>query len=283
MWTRTPISVTPHPAERLAHDLQGRGGGRQRSLGRTNACPRQEGSATRIGSPVISRELTSWSRCSQSLLAAVRAFVATHGWSLVAEHSDIASGKDDRRPGFQASLKRCRQLGAVLVAARLDRITRRAHTLSQLLEDGYSIRAADMPGADDLMMRIYAAMAQKERELISERTKAALAAARARGKALGGDRGYPPAPRPDLTPVLRPGAAAKGRTDGLPVGSGSAGAAAGRGHLDARAGPGTDRTRRADASGQQHLDPHNGRAAAASHWSFCGCYGRLRLSLPTSV
>ena len=67
------------------------------------------------------------------------------------------------------------------MAARLDRITRRAHTLSQLLEDGVSIRAADMPGADDLMMRIYAAMAQKKRELISECTKGALAAAKARG------------------------------------------------------------------------------------------------------
>ena len=84
----------------------------------------------------------------------------------------------------------------MLVAARLDRITRRAHTLSQLLEDGYSLRAADMPGADDLMMRIYAAMAQKERELISERTRAALAAAKARGAVLGGDRGYRPAAAP---------------------------------------------------------------------------------------
>ena len=53
------------------------------------------------------------------------------------------------------------QLGATLVGARLDRIARRGiHTLSQLLEDGYSIRAADMPGADDLMIRIYAAMAR---------------------------------------------------------------------------------------------------------------------------
>ncbi|WP_372624329.1 recombinase family protein [Falsiroseomonas sp.] len=129
--------------------------------------------------------------------AAVRAFCAAQCWVLVAEHSDIASGKDDRRPGFQAALVRCRQLGAVLVAARLDRITRRAHTLSQLLEDGISIRAADMPGADDLMMRVYAAMAQKERELISERTRAALTAAKARGRALGGDRGYRPAAGPD--------------------------------------------------------------------------------------
>jgi DNA invertase Pin-like site-specific DNA recombinase len=129
--------------------------------------------------------------------ASVQAFCASQGWALVAEHSDVASGKDDRRRGFQAALVRCRQLGAVLVAARLDRITRRAHTLSQLLEDGVSIRAADMPGADDLMMRVYAAMAQKERELISERTRAALAAARARGRVLGGDRGYRPAAGPD--------------------------------------------------------------------------------------
>jgi DNA invertase Pin-like site-specific DNA recombinase len=129
--------------------------------------------------------------------AAVRAFAVAQGWTLVAEFSDIASGKDDRRPGFQAALTRCRQLGAVLAAARLDRITRRAHTLSQLLEDGYSIRAADMPGADDLMMRIYAAMAQKERELISERTRAALAAAKACGARLGGDRGYRPSAGPD--------------------------------------------------------------------------------------
>ena len=115
----------------------------------------------------------------------------------MAEHEDIASGKDDHRPGFQAAVARCRQLGAVLVAARLDRITRRAHTLSGLLEEGVAIRAADMPGADELMLRIYAAMAQKEREMISERTRSALAAAKARGAVLGGDRGWRPAQGPD--------------------------------------------------------------------------------------
>ena len=140
--------------------------------------------------------------------ASVRAFVEAQGWTLVAEFSDVASGKDDRRPGFQAALARCRQLGAVLAAARLDRITRRAHTLSQLLEDGYSVRAADMPGADDLMMRVYAAMAQKERELISERTRAALAAAKARGAVLGGDRGY----RPSAGPCAAAAASARGDT-----------------------------------------------------------------------
>ncbi len=70
--------------------------------------------------------------------AAIHSFAHSQGWSLVAEFEDIACGKDDQRAGFQAALARCRQLGAVLVAARLDRITRRAHTLSQLLEDGVS-------------------------------------------------------------------------------------------------------------------------------------------------
>ncbi len=159
--------------------------------------------ASRSGGPRYAVGLTRVSTAEQgqsslgleAQQASVRAFIEAQGWTLVAEYSDVASGKEDRRPGFQTALARCRQLGAILVAARLDRITRRAHTLSQLLEDGYSIRTADMPGADDLMMRIYAAMAQKERELISGRTRAALAAAKARGTVLGGDRGYRPTGR----------------------------------------------------------------------------------------
>ena len=67
--------------------------------------------------------------------ASVRAFAAAQGWTLVAELSDIASGKDDQRPGFQAALTRCRQLGAVLVAARLDRSRER----SARPFDGHSI------------------------------------------------------------------------------------------------------------------------------------------------
>lgn len=68
----------------------------------------------------------------QAQQANVRALAAAQGWTLVAEHSDIASGKDSRRPGFQAALARCGQLGAVRAAAPLDRITRHAHTLSGL-------------------------------------------------------------------------------------------------------------------------------------------------------
>jgi DNA invertase Pin-like site-specific DNA recombinase len=161
--------------------------------------------------------------------ASVRAFVASQGWTLVAEHQDIASGKDARRPGFQAALTRCRQLGAVLVAARLDRITRRAHTLSQLLEEGISIRAADMPVADDLMIRVHAAMAQKGRELISERTQTPLVAARERGGVLGGDWGWRP-PRPPCPTTAANSRVQTGQADGAPARPGGGGAAGGGRH-----------------------------------------------------
>ena len=193
--------------------------------------------------------------------ASVRAFVAAQDWTLISEFSDIASGKDDRRPGFQAALARCRQLGAILVAARLDRITRRAHTLSQLLEDGVSIRAADMPGADDLMMRIYAAMAQKEREPISARTKAALAAAKARGAVLGGDRGYRPPSGPDAVAAARVRRGGGG-ADGVSAFPGSGGAA-GRGDQHLRgSGASSDGAGGGDAAGWHGVDPYNGGAGA---------------------
>ena len=178
----------------------------------------------------------------------------------MAEFSDIASGKDDRRPGFQAALTRCRQLGAVLAAARLDRITRRAHTLSQLLEDGYSVRAADMPGADDLMMRVYAAMAQKERELISERTRAALAAAKARGAVLGGDRGY----RPSAAPVCGRGGACRGPSalTRLRIGCGWRSSACGAEGVSTMIGLARALTERgrADAARRAGLDAYDGGA-----------------------
>ncbi|TDH58636.1 recombinase family protein [Dankookia rubra] len=141
-----------------------------------------------------------------------------------------------------------------------------AHTLSGLLEEGCAIPAADTPDADDLM-RIYAAMAQKERELISERTRAALRAAKARGAVLGGDRGYRPAGGPQRC-GSRPGAAAC-----CGAGSASAGvgdrAAAGRGHHR----PGGDRAdangaKGADTAGRHRMDPHDGGAGGDLTASF---------------
>ena len=75
----------------------------------------------------------------------------------MAEFPDVASGEDSHGPRFLAAITRCRQLWAVLAAARLDRITRRAHTLFRMLDDGYPVRAADVPGPDNLRTRIYSA------------------------------------------------------------------------------------------------------------------------------
>jgi len=70
--------------------------------------------------------------------ASVHGFIASQGWTWVAEYEDMTSDEDDRWLDFQEVLAHCRQLGAVLVAARLDRITRRAQTLSFLLVEGVS-------------------------------------------------------------------------------------------------------------------------------------------------
>ncbi len=182
---------------------------------------------------------------------------------LANEFSDIAGGKNARRPGFQAALKRCRQLGATLVAARSDRITRRAHTLTQLLENGYSVRVAEMPGADDLMMRIYAALAQKERELISERTRAAPAAAEARDAVLGGRPGIAAANgavrllRPLGWARHNPNAPAKFRADIRFAGTGDPGKYLG--NADAVAGEGSSRGGRTRGAGAR--DSERRRAA----------------------
>ena len=153
----------------------------------------------------------------------MRAFAAAQGWTLVAEFSDVASGKDDRRPGFQAALARCRQLGAVLAAARLDRITRRAHTLSQLLEDGYSIRAADMPGRrrpDDAGLRRHGAEGARADQRAH---RAALAAAKARGQVWAGTGAT--GPRRGRTRRLRPWRAGWPRPGRAPAGAGGRAAA----------------------------------------------------------
>src|SRR5262249_45165796 len=86
----------------------------------------------------------------------------------------------------------CRLMGAKLVIAKLDRLSRNAHFLLGLRDAGIDFVCADMPELDRFTVGIHALIAERERDLISARTKAALAAAKRRGVKLGGDRGVVP-------------------------------------------------------------------------------------------
>jgi DNA invertase Pin-like site-specific DNA recombinase len=122
---------------------------------------------------------------------AVRAYLNGGNWTLLAEHTEVESGKVDDRPELTNALHTCRLTGATLVIAKLDRLSRDAHFLLGLEKAGVEFVAVDMPNANTLTVRLMAVIAQEEREMIAARTKAALAAAKARGVKLGGWKGGP--------------------------------------------------------------------------------------------
>lgn len=127
-------------------------------------------------------------------LAAQRSAVETHiavaGGRLLGEHVEVETGKRNDRPKLGEALETSRLTGATLLIAKLDRLSRDACFLLGLQRAGVSFQAADMPSADNFTVGIMALVAQREREMISQRTKAALAAAKARGTRLGGFKGY---------------------------------------------------------------------------------------------
>lgn len=108
-------------------------------------------------------------------------------WEIVGEFCDILSGKDDNRPELAKALDLARRKGAELLISKLDRLSRDVEFIARTMKQA-NIKVATMPNADPFQLHIYAALAEKERKFISERTKAALAAAEARGVKLGGYR-----------------------------------------------------------------------------------------------
>jgi DNA invertase Pin-like site-specific DNA recombinase len=121
--------------------------------------------------------------------AAVMAHVAAHGLTVAAEFVEVESGKRDDRPQLTAALGACRLHRAQLVIAKLDRLARNVAFIANLMDGGCDFVACDMPHANRLTLHLMAAMAEHEREMISQRTKAALAAAKARGTRLGNPNG----------------------------------------------------------------------------------------------
>jgi DNA invertase Pin-like site-specific DNA recombinase len=123
--------------------------------------------------------------------AAVRAYLNGGDWQLIGEFQEEESGKQaDNRPQLQDALQLCRLTGATLIVAKLDRLSRNAAFLMTLRDAGVTFVCADMPSANSMTIGVMALVAQHEREAISKRTKEALAAAKARGVALGGHRGH---------------------------------------------------------------------------------------------
>src|SRR3954471_9498576 len=120
---------------------------------------------------------------------AVEDFLNGGNWRLAQQLKEIESGKQADRPAQAKAFRVCRLHGAKLVIAKLDRLSRDAHFLLGLEKAGVDFVAADLPTANRLTVGIMAMVADEERRTISKRTKEALAAARARGVQLGGNRG----------------------------------------------------------------------------------------------
>lgn len=120
---------------------------------------------------------------------AVARYLNGGNWKLIAEYVEVESGKRNSRPQLQAAISHAKATGAKLVIARLDRLARNLHFVSSLQERGVDFVAADMPDANRLTIHIIAAVAEAVGRTISENTKNALAAARARGVKLGNPNG----------------------------------------------------------------------------------------------
>lgn len=130
-------------------------------------------------------------------LEAQRETVATYlnggAWTLLGEFVEVESGRRSDRPQLMAALAQCRVMGAILVVANVSRLTRSPDFMAVVVEAGVEVRFCDLPQiegpAGKFMLRQMLAVAELEAGMIGERTKKALAAAKARGTVLGGDRG----------------------------------------------------------------------------------------------
>ncbi|MDC2992997.1 recombinase family protein [bacterium] len=116
---------------------------------------------------------------------AVNRWLGTNQHELVSEHVEIESGRRDDRPELAAAIKDAKKAGATLVIAKLDRLARDIYTISRLMRSGVKFVAVDNPHANELTVHLLAVMAEHDAKQISERTKAALKTAKARGVKFG--------------------------------------------------------------------------------------------------
>lgn len=116
--------------------------------------------------------------------ASLARYVAANGLELIAEYIEVETGKGSnalsKRPQLVAALAHAKREKAGLVIAKLDRLARNVHFISGLIETGVDFAVADMPNADKFQLHIFAALAEREAEVISQRTKDALRMAKER-------------------------------------------------------------------------------------------------------
>ncbi|WP_342112184.1 recombinase family protein [Methylobacterium sp. SI9] len=122
--------------------------------------------------------------------AALAAFASAHGYTLTAEHVEVETGKGadalDRRPQLAAALAAARKAKCAVVVAKLDRLSRDVAFIAGLIAQRVPFVVAELgEDVDPFVLHMYAALAEKERAMISARTKAALAAKKAQGVRLG--------------------------------------------------------------------------------------------------
>lgn len=116
---------------------------------------------------------------------AVSQFVVGREATIVAEFVEVESGGKDNRPKLKLALAECQRGKATLLIAKLDRLARSVAFIANLMDSNTDFVACDMPHASRLVLHVMAAFAEHERQIIGDRTKAALAAAKVRGVRLG--------------------------------------------------------------------------------------------------
>ncbi len=122
----------------------------------------------------------------ESQQTAIRDFCEREGVELLGEFTEVESGKNSDRPVLADALAQAKKVGATIIVSKLDRLSRDVHYISGLMSHRVPFLVTELgKDCDPFLLHIYAALSEKERQMISQRTKAALAQAKNRGVVLG--------------------------------------------------------------------------------------------------
>jgi DNA invertase Pin-like site-specific DNA recombinase len=144
----------------------------------------------------------------QHQMTVVNRYAEANGGKIVGQFIEVESGgkTDLERPQLAAALEKCKKENAVLVCSKIDRLSRNAEFLLRLMNSRVEFVCCDIPNCDRFTISLFAILAEKEKNMISERTKNALKMVKARGIKLGN-------PNPELSVIKMNEGARKGRID----------------------------------------------------------------------